>query len=122
MDKFLTLDEAAEIFGVEYKTVYRLVRSGQLPAGKIGRVYRLKRSDLDAFFESTKQKVAAGESIALKGLRCCITGKRIVSELDIGGYTADTGEPICQAAWDEGNRTLAGGHKNNHSNETGGAA
>ena len=108
MDNLLSLDQAAKILGVEYKTAYRLVRAGKIPAGKVGRVYRIKRGDLDAYFESSKRKLAAEtdrELAPLEGLRCCVTGKRIVSELDIGGYAADTGQPICRQAWDEGWRT-----------------
>jgi excisionase family DNA binding protein len=110
MDKLLSLEEAAEILGVEYKTVYRLVRAGKISAGKVGRVYRIKREDLDAYFESSKQRIAAKtrrDLIPLENLRCCVTGQRIVSHLDIGGYAADTGEPICKSAWGAGARTTA---------------
>ncbi|MCK4872149.1 MAG: helix-turn-helix domain-containing protein [Phycisphaerales bacterium] len=118
MEKLLSLDEAAEILGVEYKTVYRLVRSGKLPAGRVGRVYRIKRSDLDAFFESSKTAVANETPVPARNLLCCITGKRIVSELDIGGYASDTGEPICRQAWDEGWRSSRRAEENHtHSPE-----
>jgi len=50
-DKFLSIEEAAKLLGVDYKTIYRLVRSGEIPAARIGRVYRIKRKDLDEFFE-----------------------------------------------------------------------
>jgi len=107
MDEFLSIEDAAQVLGVEYKTVYRLVRDGQLPAGRIGRVYRIRKSDLDAFFERSKSVgIKGGERplVPLEGKRCCVTGKRIVSDLDIGGYAQDTGEPICKAAWDAGAR------------------
>jgi excisionase family DNA binding protein len=117
MDKLLTLEEAAEILGVEYKTVYRLVRSGKIPAGRVGRQYRLKRTDLDAYFESTKSEVSRQAPIAVREVRCCVTGKKIVSELDIGGYASDTGAPICQQAWETGHRTSAGGSDANNSKE-----
>jgi excisionase family DNA binding protein len=107
MQQLLSLEEAAEILGVDYKTVYRLVRRGDLAAGRIGRVYRLSREDLEQYFDSTKQAVAteAGRSvIALQDLRCCVTGDRIISFLDIGGYAADTGSPIKKSAWDDGHR------------------
>jgi excisionase family DNA binding protein len=107
VDKLLTLEEAAEFLGVDYKTVYRLVVSGQLSAGKIGRVYRIAPADLKAFFKSTKVNRSSGPPVALQGHRCCVTGKRIVSELDIGGYDPSTGQPICQDAWDKGHRRAA---------------
>ncbi len=117
MEKLLTLEEAAEILGVEYKTAYRLVRSGRIPAGRVGRLYRLNRTDLDAYFESTKSEVSRQAPIAVREVRCCVTGKRIVSELDIGGYASDTGAPICQHAWEAGHRTSAGGSDANNSKE-----
>lgn len=100
MDKLLTLEDAAEVLGVDYKTVYRLVRAGEIPAGRVGRVYRIAPNDLKAYFESTKPH----SPVALRDVRCCVTGKRIVSELDIGGYDAGAGAPICREAWDAGHR------------------
>lgn len=105
MEKLLSLEEAAEILGVEYKTVYRLVRAGQIPAGRVGRVYRIKRSDLDFYFESTKPDGGRAVPAALRGLRCCVTGDRIVSDQGIGGFASDTGDPICEKAWRAGWRT-----------------
>lgn len=125
MNPLLSIEDAAEMLGVDYKTVWRLIRSGELPAGRVGRVYRLSEADLAAWFEQQKAATAretGGPSpgrppdharhtpVALRDLRCCRTGQRIVSELDIGGYASDTGEPICRAAWDAGHRT-AGHHR-----------
>jgi len=126
MNNLLNLNQAADILGVEYKTVYRLVRAGKIPAGKIGRVYRIKREDLDSYFESSKQKLAAKterDLTPLEGLRCCVMGKRIVSDLDIGGYASDTGQPICKAAWDDGCRTSESkDHNLYHTDKHGGAS
>lgn len=52
---FLTIQQVAELLDLDYKTVYRMVLSGQLPAAKLGGSYRIRRVDLDEFFE--KQKV-----------------------------------------------------------------
>lgn len=107
MNKLLTLEEAAEMLGVDYKTVYRLVRSGAITAGKVGRVYRIAPADLEAYFESTKPASSSARPTALRDLRCCVTGKRIVSELDIGGRDPVSGQPICAAAWTSGHRAAA---------------
>jgi len=56
MRSFLSIHEAADVLGVQYKTIYRLIRRNALPAAKIGRVYRIKYDDLLAYFEA--QKVA----------------------------------------------------------------
>ncbi len=44
----LTLQEAADLLGVHYMTVYRWVRTGKLPATKQGATWSVQRSDLDA--------------------------------------------------------------------------
>ncbi|MGE0794239.1 MAG: B12-binding domain-containing protein, partial [Acidimicrobiia bacterium] len=44
----LGLDEVARRLGVHYMTVYRYVRTGRLPARKVGSVWRVEPGDLDA--------------------------------------------------------------------------
>lgn len=46
--------EAAERLGVVPRTLYRLIDEGAIPAFKMGRVIRLKESDLDAFLERNR--------------------------------------------------------------------
>ena len=97
MEKLLTIDEVAEFLGLEYKSVYRLVRSGELPAARIGRLYRLNKADVLAYVERQKQVVQAeakGKThFAQKEIRCGSCGERIVSELGIAGRC-----DVCQAA------------------------
>ena len=97
MEKLLSIEEVAEILGLEYKTIYRLVRNGELPAAKVGRVYRVYMADLEAFLERQKQVVheaATGKKLAAqREVRCGGCGARIVSELGIAGRCE-----TCQAA------------------------
>ena len=51
---WLGTTEAAERLGVVPRTLYRMIDEGLIPAYKMGRVFRLKLSDLDAFLESTR--------------------------------------------------------------------
>jgi excisionase family DNA binding protein len=44
-----TVREAAERLGLHVKTVLRFIRDGRLAAHRIGKSYRLKRSDVEAF-------------------------------------------------------------------------
>lgn len=46
--------EAARYLGITTRTLYRLIDSGDLPAYKLGRVIRLKRSDVEAFIEGAR--------------------------------------------------------------------
>ena len=43
----LTLPEAAEELGVHYMTVYRYVRTGRLPAKRVGGTWQIAPADLE---------------------------------------------------------------------------
>ena len=58
-DAELTLQEAADLLGVHYMTVYRYVRLGLLPAAKAGGTWRVSRSDL-AEFQSASVRPPVG--------------------------------------------------------------
>lgn len=51
---WLGTTEAAERLGVVPRTLYRMIDEGQVPAYKMGRVIRLKESDLDAYLEANR--------------------------------------------------------------------
>jgi excisionase family DNA binding protein len=50
--------QAAAYLGVTPRTLYRLIDQGDIPAYHMGRVFRLKQDDLDAFVE--RVRVAPG--------------------------------------------------------------
>jgi excisionase family DNA binding protein len=47
----LTVAEVASAMRVSNMTVYRLIKSGELPAVRVGKNYRLRESDLERFLE-----------------------------------------------------------------------
>jgi excisionase family DNA binding protein len=47
----LTVAEVAAAMRVSNMTVYRLIKSGELPAVRVGKNYRLRESDLERFLE-----------------------------------------------------------------------
>jgi excisionase family DNA binding protein len=49
--EIMTIEQAAEYLQLHPQVVYRHVRGGTLPASRIGRTIRFKRSVLDAFLE-----------------------------------------------------------------------
>ena len=51
---WMSTQEAARRLGITTRTLYRFVDEGQLPAYKMGRVFRLKQSDVDAFIEGSR--------------------------------------------------------------------
>jgi len=50
-DQSISLKEAAELIGVHYMTAYRYVRSGRLPAKKVGNGWRVAAEDLRLLVE-----------------------------------------------------------------------
>lgn len=48
-EPLLTVGEVAGIMRVSNMTVYRLIKSGQLSAIRVGKNYRLRRSDIDRY-------------------------------------------------------------------------
>jgi excisionase family DNA binding protein len=55
-DEVLTIAEAAERLKVSTKTIERLLRSGELPAGKIGRQWRISSAILDQLVRGELQR------------------------------------------------------------------
>ena len=51
--KFLTVAEVAEIMRVSKMTVYRLVHSGELPAVRVGRSFRVNETAVNEYLESS---------------------------------------------------------------------
>lgn len=48
---FLTTEEVLGYLRVTPRTIYRLIRSGELPAIRIGRQWRFRRTDLDDWLD-----------------------------------------------------------------------
>lgn len=62
-DDLMTVDEVAKELRVNSRKVYQLVQSGELVAANIGtgerKIFRIARSDLEAFLQSRRQKPQA---------------------------------------------------------------
>lgn len=56
VSEWLGAPGAAKFLGINLRTLYALIDSGQLEAYRFGRVYRLKTKDLDTFIESARVK------------------------------------------------------------------
>lgn len=58
MSKFYTCEEVAEMYRVKVTTVWEWVREKKLNALQIGKSYRIRQSDIDAF----EKKMAKNEN------------------------------------------------------------
>lgn len=47
LPRFLKTDEVLDCLNVTPRTLYRLIRTGQLPAVRVGRQWRFRKSDLE---------------------------------------------------------------------------
>lgn len=54
MGAFLTVAEVAERMRVSKMTVYRLVHSGELPAVRFGRSFRVQRRAVDELIDAAR--------------------------------------------------------------------
>jgi excisionase family DNA binding protein len=54
MDRLFTAEQAAAIFQLSPKTVKDWLRAGKLTGYKIGRVWRVKGADLEAFIRTSR--------------------------------------------------------------------
>ena len=52
--EWLSTQEASRRLGITTRTLYRFVDQGDLPAYRMGRVIRLKATDIDAFIEGSR--------------------------------------------------------------------
>jgi excisionase family DNA binding protein len=55
---FLTVNEVADLLRVSSMTIYRLIKDGEMPAVRVGKSYRLREDDIDAYL--AKQYTEAG--------------------------------------------------------------
>ena len=89
--KFYTLDEIAEQFGVSYQLVYRMVRTGELPALRFGKNYRVSEKDLESYLQ--RQREVVKEEV--KSQTCSRCGKTFFSSQSMTGECKVCGAPLC---------------------------
>jgi len=55
---FLTTEEVLEYLQVNLRTVYRLIKAGRIPAVRVGRQWRFRKRDIDAWLETQRPRSA----------------------------------------------------------------
>lgn len=51
--RFLTVQEVADLMRVSSMTVYRLIKSGEMRAARVGRSFRVREEDVDEYLEQS---------------------------------------------------------------------
>ena len=57
-DVFLTTEEVLEYLQVNLRTIYRLIKAGKIPAVRVGRQWRFRKRDIDAWLDSQRPGAA----------------------------------------------------------------
>ncbi len=57
-ETFLTTEEVLEYLHVNLRTVYRLIKAGKIPAVRVGRQWRFRKRDIDAWLDSQRPRGA----------------------------------------------------------------
>jgi excisionase family DNA binding protein len=70
-DVFLTTEEVLEYLQVNLRTVYRLIKAGKIPAVRVGRQWRFRKRDIDAWLDSQRPRGdrPAATAMAARSLR-----------------------------------------------------
>ncbi len=92
--EFYSLEEVADKLGVTYQLIYKLVRTGDLPAIRLGKLYRVSADDLAAYLERSKSAAAGGGT-------CDVCGERYSSRLSLKHVCTEDGceALICNDCW-----------------------
>ena len=64
-ETFLTTEEVLEYLQVNLRTVYRLIKAGKIPAVRVGRQWRFRKRDIDAWLDSQRPRGGAGRIAVL---------------------------------------------------------
>ncbi|HET7037934.1 MAG TPA: helix-turn-helix domain-containing protein [Thermomicrobiaceae bacterium] len=68
MTDIMTPEQVADYLQVSRETVYRLIRSGELAAVRIGRTYRIPHAELQAFLRSHGTRVEIRQALFRRAL------------------------------------------------------
>ncbi len=94
-EAILTPDQVAQILQVHPFTVLKFIKQGKLKASKLGRVYRIRRTDVDAFLdEQAAKSTPVKEMNESNGSKSKKTGKikKATPSKDASGDSALTPE------------------------------
>src|SRR5215471_8813631 len=75
-ESFLTTEEVLEYLQVNLRTVYRLIKAGKIPAVRVGRQWRFRKRDIDAWLESQRPRGGSRAVAAQPARPAAVSGGR----------------------------------------------
>ncbi len=112
--KFYSLEEVAEIFGVNYQLIYKLVKNGELPSVRIGKMFRVSAAQLKEYMD--RQSIGTPASGQHEYI-CSLCGRKYFSAFSISGECRECGSPICKACVENDHAEYCEIHQNNNNKE-----
>ena len=77
-ETFLTTEEVLEYLQVNLRTVYRLIKAGRIPAVRVGRQWRFRKRDIDAWLDSQRPRSGATPPAAAPERTAVTTRPRVL--------------------------------------------
>jgi excisionase family DNA binding protein len=75
---FLTTEEVLEYLQVNLRTVYRLIKAGKIPAVRVGRQWRFRKRDIDAWLDSQRPRPERAGGLSPGGPASRTARKRVL--------------------------------------------
>lgn len=111
---YLKIEDVAKTLNLDYKTCYKLVLSGQIPAAKIGAQYRISQADLDQFLNSRRTCVGSTAAVESAGeVACCArcgVAFRVPSMVAGKCASPDCDAPLCNDCWERAGDRFCADH------------
>jgi excisionase family DNA binding protein len=79
---FLTTEEVLEYLQVNLRTVYRLIKAGKIPAVRVGRQWRFRKRDIDAWLDTQRPRGDRGPATAVADKPAARDGRSRVLVVD----------------------------------------
>lgn len=94
MEELWDIARTAEYLGVTERTVYSKVRSGDLPAVKVGRLWRVRPSDVESWLSESAIRYCAGATSEQPGAEIVAEGGAIPPRGELESLLAPLADPL----------------------------
>jgi excisionase family DNA binding protein len=81
-ESFLTTEEVLDYLQVNLRTVYRLIKAGKIPAVRVGRQWRFRKRDIDAWLESQRPRTTRPATPSATRVAAPVAGRPRVLVVD----------------------------------------
>lgn len=61
-EKFIDVKQLQGMLGISERTIFRLIKSGELSGFKVGREWRFTQADIDGYIERQRSKARGGRA------------------------------------------------------------